>query len=141
MFGMIKILLFIALALPVFGQSLRYDRSSTLFAVSDTIFDTGASDTLKYRIWIGGEASNWYTLDSTITTAEKVSGDNEFIPLSNDANWFWGEYVEMSITNTTTITSSLFTIGNKNGAVSAILKPDSVNTDTLLYNGSWIGGN
>ena len=135
------LIILLLLTFPIFSQGLPAYQN--LFeAGSDTIFQTGTSDTIQFRFWIDGKTTNWFACDSTVTTAEKVAEDNEFIPLSNQTNWFWGQYVQLLIYNDTdSITSKLFYVGNKQGAVSVILVPDSLNADTLLYTNSKIGGN
>ena len=116
----------------------------TLFAVSDTIFDTGGTDNILYRFYVGDQSSDWYTCDSVITSAEKIAEEKEFISLSKHTAWYGCEFVQVAIvdtTNTDTIFSKRFNMNDMQGACSVIIVPDSVNADTLLYNNSLIWGN
>jgi len=129
------------LLLPLFIMAQSRPTTGSMFLSSDTLFQTGTTDTVEYRLGIGSYWSDWYACDSALTTAEKVAEQNEFIPFSEHTNWFWGEFLQLRIINEDTLNSQVLYIGNKAGAVSAILVPDSVNTDTLLFNNSVWGGN
>jgi len=136
-----KFLYLIFIASFLFAQGRP--QTNVLFpSGQDSILETGASDTLQYRLGIGGKWSAYYTLTETITTAEKVAETNEVVDLSGDSNWQWAEFVQLKIYNgARNITSNVFYIGDKAGAVTAILVPDSVNANILLYTNSIIGGN
>lgn len=133
----------IFLLLPLFAMAQGRPQTASLFASGqDTILDTGASDTVQYQLIIKGVPSGYYTTSSIITTAEKVAETNEVVSLADDSNWKWAEFVQLKILNgSKSIESSMFYVGDKAGAVTAIIVPDSVNADTLLYTGSVIGGN
>jgi len=135
-------LILILLLLPILVFSQNTPATSVLFKSSDTIFATGTPDTIKYRMWIKSKPGAWITCTETVTATEKAEETSQVISLADESTWYWGEYVELLIYNKTdSAKGGLFYVGNKQGAVTAIIIPDSIGVDTLIYNNSVIGGN
>lgn len=130
------------LLLPLFLMAQQPDRILSLFpAGSDTITSITVQDTVQYRLWISGVASDYYTLGTYVSAANKTGEQTVEISLSDDSNWMWAQFVDVKVyQGANAITSNTFPIGRLNGAVTLFLKPDTVGTNTL-YNQSVIGGN
>lgn len=134
------ILLFLILIVPVQAQ---YFNEALFLTTNDTIADYTTADTLDWRVFIGGTSEPaWIPITDYITVAEKKAETTMVFKLSHEAEWAWGEMLEVRIRGSADVTASKkFKVGHLRGHVTLYVTPDTLLADTETdYAGSRIGG-
>jgi hypothetical protein len=137
---LIKILFLVLSALPVFLFS-QGSVKTDMFNSANVIDNSADSDTLDYRIWIRGVASPWYATTTIMTSAEKTAGTPNHIDFAAHANWSWGEFLQLRIRGAAdTVNSLSFGMGYMVGSTVALIVPYTIESDSVSYHQTVIGG-
>jgi len=142
-----KKIILLLLIIPVFAFGQRLER--TLFAAgADTVAEHDSQDTVAVRIGGPGGWGPYINLTQEvnssvyITAAEKAAETPNIYNLASESWWTYIQKIQVRITSPSDVaTSRVHTISQFQGAITIIIVPDTVTTDTYTdYSASTIIG-